>query len=468
MTDTLSDLRRADAHARWRVAESLALRPEAAAHLADAPVHLAGWMDDDEDGEEIEYEVLGGVAIVPVVGALMDRAGWCWDGYDAIQARSEAAHADPSVRVVMYDFDSPGGMAAGLLDCMRALRAAKATSKKKCVAWVGSGAYSAAYGLASTCDEIVCSDTAGTGSVGVITSLTSVAKMLKEMGVDMRVISSGVEKTDGHPAVPISDSAEARVTARVHELAALFFAEVGAGRSALTVDALTALDGGVRYGRGAIAAGLADRISTRTALLSELQAAATARPIAPARGTTTGATRATRNSMTPELAAAIAAITGATDPEAQAAALSAQKAQLDAAGATITKLSADLSTANDRAAAAEKKLEAADRAHEVEAAKTEGKWSPALDGFLSTLSNDQLRAWRASAPRVVPGGQHDPPTDGPSPDAQLPADVAAIAAKAQTEGWGALSDREKHSLIVANKPLAQRLKAAAKNASTSA
>ena len=68
----------------------------------------------------------------------------------------------------------------------------------------------------------------------------------------------------------------------------------------------------------------------------------------------------------------------------------------------------------------------------------------------------------------MPGGHHDPPTDGPSPDAQLPADVAAIAAKAQTEGWGALSDQEKHRLIVANKPLAQRLKAAAKNASTSA
>ena len=41
MTDTLSDLRRADAHARWRVAESLALRPEAAAHLAPhAPLGL--------------------------------------------------------------------------------------------------------------------------------------------------------------------------------------------------------------------------------------------------------------------------------------------------------------------------------------------------------------------------------------------------------------------------------------------
>ena len=83
MTDPLSDLRRADAHARWTAADALALRPEAAAQLAAAPVLCAGWMDDDEDEERPEYSVVNGVAVVPVEGALMDRAGWWWDGYDA-------------------------------------------------------------------------------------------------------------------------------------------------------------------------------------------------------------------------------------------------------------------------------------------------------------------------------------------------------------------------------------------------
>ena len=128
--DPLADLRRTDAHARWLSADSLALRPEAGAQLAAAPVHLAGWMDneEDDDEEEPEYEVVNGVAIVPVCGALMDRAGWWWDGYDSIQKRCEAAHADPSVRAVMLDLDSPGGMITGLFDCVRALRAAKASS----------------------------------------------------------------------------------------------------------------------------------------------------------------------------------------------------------------------------------------------------------------------------------------------------------------------------------------------------
>ena len=198
MTDPLTDLRRADAHARWLSADAVAMRPESAAQLASQPVHFAGWMDDEEDDEEGPgYCVEAGVAIVPVCGALMDRAGWWWDGYDAIQKRCDAAHADPAVRAVMLDLDSPGGMVAGLFDCMAALRAAKMKSGKRTVAWVASGAYSAAYGLASTCDEIVTSDTGGTGSVGVIASLTSRVDQLAQDGVDVRVVCATHQDLQG-------------------------------------------------------------------------------------------------------------------------------------------------------------------------------------------------------------------------------------------------------------------------------
>jgi ClpP class serine protease len=321
MTDPLADLRRSDAHARWLSADLLALRPDAAAQITAGPVFFAGWMDDEEDDEEDPgYCVENGVAIVPIEGALMDRAGWWWDGYDEIQQRCEAAHADPNVRAVMLDMDSPGGMVAGLFDCMRALRAAKASSRKRMVAWVGSGAYSAAYGLASTCDEIVISDTAGVGSVGVIASLTSRVDQFAQDGIDVRVVSSGVEKTDGHPAIPISDAAVNRLNARVAELAGMFFSEVGIGRAALTADALRALDGGVRYGRASIAAGLADRIAGRSALLAELAmtpAPQTVNP-APQRGTNAAPFgRASRpNAMNEQqLAALAAAFGGETDPD---------------------------------------------------------------------------------------------------------------------------------------------------------
>ena len=64
---------------------------------------------------------------------------------------------------------------------------------------------------------------AGDGEGAFIWGLTHT---LKQQGVDVRVVSSGVEKTDGHPALPISDAAEGRLRARVGELSAMLFDEV--------------------------------------------------------------------------------------------------------------------------------------------------------------------------------------------------------------------------------------------------
>ncbi len=410
----------------------------------------------------------GDVAVVSIEGPLSQRAWSCWmfdgDGYDAVTSRMKAAIDDRATRSVVMRIDSPGGEVAGCFEAVRTIRTMAKAAGKPLVAYADEMACSAAYALACACDEVVLPDTGMVGSVGVILTLASRAGELAQRGVSVTLLTSGAAKADGHSAVPLADDARARLQADVDHIARLFAAEVAASRPLDPAEVL-ALEARTFLGSEAVRAGLADHVGPMADAVARARALASRSP-----RTNTGARGAatTRNIMNEHQLAALAAATGETDPDKIVAAVTGMKERSAAAEGTITKLSADLSTANDRAAAAEKKLEAADRAHEVEAAKTEGKWSPALDGFLSTLSNDQLRAWRASAPRVVPGGQHDPPTDGPSPDAQLPADVAAIAAKAQTEGWGALSDREKHSLIVANKPLAQRLKAAAKNASTSA
>ena len=463
MTDPLADLRRSDAHARWLSADLLALRPDAAAQITAGPVFFAGWMDDEEDDDDPGYCVENGVAIVPIEGALMDRAGWWWDGYDEIQQRCEAAHADPNVRAVMLDMDSPGGMVAGLFDCMRALRTAKAKSGKRCVAWAGSGAYSACYGIASTCDEIAVSDTAGVGSVGVITSLTSYAKMLEENGIDVRVVSSGEEKTDGHGAIPISKGAEARARARVDELAAMFFGEVGAGRSGLTADALTALDGGVRYGRAAIAAGLADRVSMRGEVLDGLKARASLSTQASAqapRMNPTGLRGQRNDTMDEAILAALTAATGESDETKLVSALAALKSRADEASGAVAKLSAELAAANDRASAAEQRATAVERAAEIEAAKAERKWTPGLDAFLGTLPIEQLRAWRANAPVVVPAGEIKQPAapQGEGASGAIPGPVAELVARATEKGWASLSAPERHAVTAHDKNLAAQLK----------
>ena len=310
------------ARASWRTAESLALSAEARDELLAG--HLAYTLSGPDGGaSDAGYGIENGVALVTIEGALMSDGCRWWDGYETIAARVAHAHANGAVRAVLVTITSPGGMVAGMLDGMRALRAAKAKSGKRMVAWVPRGAYSAAYGLASTCDEIVVEELAGVGSVGVIDGMCSRIEEARRAGLDVRVIASGVEKTDCHPYVEISPEAEGRKRERVMAQANAFVREIALGRPSLAPEAALALDGGVRFGAAAVADRLADRISTRAALLAELAAVkAPSTPSGP-RGSASTDTP-TRNPMIDEkLAALIAARTKETDPERQLGALTA-------------------------------------------------------------------------------------------------------------------------------------------------
>lgn len=457
----------------FRDADALALLEARAPGVLSLVAPAAPRADYDTDGDDPmrDVEVIDGVALVRVCGPLMAAAEW-WDfcdSYDAIVARVSAAHESPAVTSVVMCFDSPGGIVSGLFDAMRALRAAKAASGKRMIAHTSAGCYSAAYGLASACDEVVVSDSAGVGSVGVIACLVSRAKELETAGVEVAVVASGAEKTDGHPALPISTGARKRLTERVNALAAMFSAECSAGRPALTAASITELAGGVRYGRDALVAGLADRVASLDAVVSGLRppppvkaparypyAALAAQPAAKAARTTT---------MDESTLAALAAITGKTDAGEMLSALHAMKAraeahdalvpQLSAAQSAVAKLSADLEVAHVAARASADEAAASARTALVTQAKADGKWSPALDGFLASLSVDQLRAYLVSAPRVVPGGAHSPPTDAPGgADGVLPTHVAALVAR----GWASLSAGEKHAVTEHSPALAARLR----------
>lgn len=156
--------------------------------------------------------------------------------------------------------------------------------------------------------------------------------------------------------------------------------------------------------------------------------------------------------------AALTAATGETDPEAAVLALLSQREQTTA---TVQRLSSDIAAANDRATAAQARVAEIERGAEIEAAKAAGQWSPALDGFLGSLSVEQLRAWRASAPRVVPAGEVQPPTaPAHSHPASTPAKVAEAVAKAEASGWHSLSGGEKAAITRHDKALADALRKA--------
>lgn len=254
----------------------VAMAGEAFDRLLSHPSAFASFFGDDEEGDEdCPYEVTDGVAVYSVRGALAQRGGrfWCWSwpGYDVIGADLSRALADERVRSVALVIDSPGGVVAGCFDAVRAMRAAVEASGKRVVALADEACFSAAYALACVADEIVVPETGGVGSVGVIGVSVSYAKALAAAGVDARVYTSGAEKGDNHPALPVSKGAAERSQARVDEFAGVFHRWV-ASRRKMTPEGVAALEAGVRFGQAAVAAGLADRVQPVAQALAALRA----------------------------------------------------------------------------------------------------------------------------------------------------------------------------------------------------
>ncbi|MGH8277208.1 MAG: S49 family peptidase, partial [Steroidobacteraceae bacterium] len=80
------------------------------------------------------YQVVSGVAIIPVRGILIQRLGpWWWvaemcgvAGYDVIRLLIMQALADPKIDALVLDIDSPGGEVAGCFDLVDTIYAGRA------------------------------------------------------------------------------------------------------------------------------------------------------------------------------------------------------------------------------------------------------------------------------------------------------------------------------------------------------
>lgn len=243
--------------------------PQQELMLMHAPALDQAWAYDDEEDDDEECDDLpwgvslvdvgdSRVAVVRVRGPLMQREMW-WDGYDGIEERVYAA-LNSSAGAVLLDIDSPGGMVAGCFDAVRRMQAAVSASGKPCVAFANERALSAAYAIACVAKTVCVPQSGYLGSIGVITGVIDATKANAEAGLRVAVITSGTEKPDGNPNVRLTDAAIARFQAQTDSLAEQFFALVSQARG-LTVEAVRALEGGVRLGRNCVAAGLADQVT---------------------------------------------------------------------------------------------------------------------------------------------------------------------------------------------------------------
>lgn len=231
---------------------------------------------DEDRAQDRAYEVVAGVAIIPIQGTLVQKLGsihpWSgMTGYDGIRANISMALADSSVKAIALDIDSPGGEVAGCFDLVDSIFAARGS--KPIWAILTESAFSAAYAIASAADKIVVPRTGGVGSVGVICAHVDMSKALTDAGINVTLITYGEQKAAGSEFKPLEESALKKFQADVDAMGELFVATVARNRG-MKPEQVRSTQAGTFLGADGVKIGFADAVMAPDeafrSLLSEL------------------------------------------------------------------------------------------------------------------------------------------------------------------------------------------------------
>lgn len=237
------------------------LKPAFAARTVEI---LSSYGMDGTTTAEKPFAYSNGVAIIPIHGLLVNRLSWSYSfvtGYNFIRSQRQAALADPDVKMIVYDVNSPGGVTSGCAELCDEMYESR--SEKPSLAVVDANCYSAAYFLASACDRIVVTPSGGVGNVGCFSMHVDYSKMLTDEGLTITFIEAPQdgEKTDGHPYKPLSARALASIQRDIDYHYGLFVSAVARNRD-LSEDDVRATKAGCFLPPEAVENGLIDGVET--------------------------------------------------------------------------------------------------------------------------------------------------------------------------------------------------------------
>lgn len=198
-----------------------------------------------------------GIAVIPVRGVLFYRGSWWGSSYEAIRRRFREAVADPSVKAIVLDIDSPGGEASGVFDLTDEIFEAR--EEKPIYAVANEAAYSAAYAIASAAKEVYLPRTGGMGSIGVIAVHVDQSGFDEKLGFKYTAVYAGKHKNDFSPHEPLSEEAVSILQREIDEVYDLFIETVARNRG-LKASAVRGMEAGIFMGERAVKEGLADGV----------------------------------------------------------------------------------------------------------------------------------------------------------------------------------------------------------------
>ena len=259
-------------------------------------------------------------------GAIGPSSGFT--GYDGVVASVQSADADPNVRGILLDIDSPGGEVSGLYECVSILMARRGTKPMR--AMIRGMGCSAAQALAACADpgQVTLHDLGYAGSVGTIAMHADYSGALSQDGIKVTMFMAGEHKADGNPFEPLPDHVARDIQAMVEIANSRFIAHMATARG-ISEDDVRAQQAQIYRGEAAVKAGLVDKVMGWQDSMDEFEAQVNGRE--PGQTAPTGARSAGKGTSMSTEANAPAAN---TQPEFSQADIDAARAEGHAAGVT--------------------------------------------------------------------------------------------------------------------------------------
>jgi protease-4 len=195
-------------------------------------------------GEEGSADGGAKIGVIAIEGAISS------DSADRTVRQLTKFVDDPSIKAVVLRIDSPGGGVASSQEIYEEVKRVRA-SGKLVVASLGSVAASGGYYVACVADRIFANAGTVTGSIGVIVQLANAEELLRRVGVESTVITSGPFKDSGNPTRALRPEERQVFQTLIDDVYQQFVEAVSRGRNLPIAEVRQAADGRIFTGRRA-------------------------------------------------------------------------------------------------------------------------------------------------------------------------------------------------------------------------
>lgn len=173
----------------------------------------------------------GNVALIPVSGTIMMGDGNSLLDESIVNSRDlveniKKASANPEIKAILLDINSPGGSAVASQEVAREVKRAN----KTVYAFIREQGTSGAYWIASSANKVVSEELALTGSIGVISSYLDFSGLLADYNVSYQRLIAGKYKDIGTPFRKLTSEEEAMLQKRLNVIHDYFINAVAENR----------------------------------------------------------------------------------------------------------------------------------------------------------------------------------------------------------------------------------------------